>query len=201
MTMLPDKMQNPDMEARSYRDWHIPFAQGNITLREGLSSLNKLGADDEEIPLIIRLVENPQGLKIFPGCVSLKQHDCIHLILGRGLLPKDEAFVIGFTMGSTKQMSTWDEKAFSWISNHLYPDIYRFDREDTQVFQDAVRLAAISHCQPLDKVDFEPLLDNRLSDIRHQLGIEEILLEAYFSIEKSRYPLAKECQRLISEAH
>lgn len=189
------------MEARSYRDWYIPFAAENITLREGLESLNHLGAEDEEIPLIIRLIENPQGLKIFPGCVSLKQHDCIHLVLGRGLLPKDEAFVIGFTMGSTKQMSTWDEKAFSWISNHLYPEIYRFDKEDTEVFQDAVRLAAISHCQPLDKIDFETMLDMTLAAIRKKLGIEKVLIGAYFSIEKSRYPYARESQRLLDEQH
>ena len=64
---------------------------------------SKLEAED--VPLIIKLVENPKyDIGLFAGNVSLYNHDCIHLLLGRGLRVKDEAFVIGFTMGSTKKM-------------------------------------------------------------------------------------------------
>jgi hypothetical protein len=35
----------------------------------------------------------------------LEGHDCMHVILGRGLLNQDEAFVIGFTMGSARKIT------------------------------------------------------------------------------------------------
>ena len=58
----------------------------------------------ENVPLIIKLVENPKyDIGLFPGNISLYNHDCIHLLLGRGLRVKDEVFVIGFTMGRTKK--------------------------------------------------------------------------------------------------
>ncbi len=116
--------------AKNYRDWVVPFDYDQISLEQGLASLAKLGAPEEDIPLIVRLFENPKGLGLLSGSVNLHQHDCIHLILGRGLLPKDEAFVIGFTMGSTKRLSIWEEKFFSWINHHFYPEVYRFSEED-----------------------------------------------------------------------
>lgn len=186
---------------KSYRDWHIPWVRGDITLREGLDYLATLAARADEIPLLIKLIENPRykipGVTLFHGAVELPQHDCIHLVLGRGLLPKDEAFVIGFTMGSTGAVNTVEETLFCKIARHLYPRIYRFDHEDEQIFQDAVKLGAISRCTPLDNADFQPLLDIPLSDARAALGIESELIEAYYHIEKKRFPAAKASQRLI----
>lgn len=186
---------------KSYRDWHIPWSRGDITLREGLGYLDTLAARADEIPLLIKLIENPRykvpGVTLFHGSVELRQHDCIHLLLGRGLLPKDEAFVIGFTMGSTGVVNTVEETLFCKIARHLYPRIYRFDHEDEQIFRDAVKLGAISRCEPLDNTDFHPLLDTSLCDARTQLGIEHELIEAYYHVEKKRFPAAKACQRLI----
>ena len=56
------------------------------------------------MPLIIKLVENPnyKTSKLFGGAVDLFTHDCIHVLLGRGLLPKDEAFVIGVLWGQAE---------------------------------------------------------------------------------------------------
>jgi hypothetical protein len=184
-------------EVKSYRDWFVPFDFDQISLRQGLASLAKLGAPAEEIPFIVRLFENPEGLSLLPGSVDLHQHDCIHLILGRGLLPKDEAFIIGFTMGSTKQMSSWEEKLFSWISRYIYPEVYRFNNEDLQVFKDALHLAQISHCKAFDKFDFDQYLDCSLQEIRSQLHLESELIHTYYQLEKSRYPHAKESQRLL----
>lgn len=186
-----------DTAISSYRKWFIPFEHDYITLREGLESLSKLGAPEEEIPFIVRLLENPKGLGLLPGSVDLHQHDCIHLILGRGLLPKDEAFVIGFTMGSTKCISTWEERIFSWISHNVYPDVYRFSTEDLEIFKDAIHLAQISHCRPFDEINFDLYLDKPLRFTRKELGLETELLKSYYQLEKQRYPNAKECQRLL----
>lgn len=188
-------------QVKSYRDWHIPWQWGEVTLREGLDSLARLAAAPQEIPLLVRLVENPRykipGITLFHGAVELKQHDCIHLLLGRGLLSKDEAFVIGFTMGSTDAVSTVEETLFCKITKHLYPRIYKFDDEDIQIFRDAVKLGAISCCEPLDSADFRPWLDRPLRETREALGIESELIEAYYKVEKRRFSNAKASQRLI----
>lgn len=185
----------------SYEDWHIPFRKDEISLREAHEFLQLVGAGQQEIPLMIQLVENPRyrmpGITLFHGAVDLRQHDFIHLVLGRGLLPKDEAFAIGFTMGSTNKVSTSEEALFSWISQRLYPEVYKFHDDEIKVFKDAVKLASISECLPLDEVDFAPLLDRSLAEVRREIGLEYDLLLAYFAIEKRRFPDARESQRLL----
>jgi len=63
----------------SYKDWHIPFSNDAMTLREAQASLSSLGAKQESIPLMVQLVENPRfdmpGFDIFHGAVDLKTHD------------------------------------------------------------------------------------------------------------------------------
>ncbi len=185
-----------------WEDWHIPWSRDDVTLREALSSLSPVAASQQEIPLLVQLIENPRyripGITLFHGAVELKQHDCIHILLGRGLLAKDEAFVIGFTMGSTGVVSTVEESLFSKIAKYLYPRIYKFDDEDVQIFRDAVKLGAISCCEPLDVTDFTPYLDVPLAEARAALGIESELIEAYYKVEKRRFPDSVASQRLTN---
>jgi hypothetical protein len=186
----------------SYKDWHIPFSNDAMTLREAHASLSSLGAKQESIPLMIQLVENPRfdipGFDIFHGAVDLKTHDYIHLILGRGLLDKDEAFTIGFTMGSTDKVSTLEEALYALASKHLYPKVYQFDDEAIRIFKDAVRLGFISDCLPLNQVNYEKYLDCSLKNIRQEIQLEGDLILAYYRIEKKRYPNSKASQRLLA---
>ncbi len=186
----------------SYKEWHIPFSQDSITLREAHASLSSLGAKQQSIPLMIQLVENPRfdipGFDIFHGAVDLKTHDYIHLILGRGLLAKDEAFTIGFTMGSTDKVSTLEETLYALASKHLYPKVYQFDDEDIRIFKDGVRLGFISDCIPLNQIDYEKYLDCSLKNIRQEIRLESDLILAYYRIEKKRYPNSKASQRLLA---
>lgn len=185
----------------SYRDWYIPYLQDDITLRQAQQSMSNVRAEEEEIPLMVQLVENPKfqipGFRLFHGAVDLQQHDFIHIVLGRGLLEKDEAFTIGFTMGTTNKVSTTEEKLYSIIAQHLYPKVYKFDKDDIEVFGNAVRLGYISGCVALDEFDFTPCLDMTLREVRGKLGIEKDLMLAYYNIEKKRYPGASDCQRLL----
>lgn len=185
----------------SYRDWHLPLRHDRITLRDALADMQRVGAQQGEVPLMVQLVENPRyripGVTIFHGAVDLRQHDCIHLALGRGLLPMDEAFTIGFTMGSTQQVSTLEEELFALISKHLYPPFYQFGDDDLRVFRDAVRLGFISGCQPLDEVDFDQYLDLTLAEMRQRIGLEADLLLAYYAIERRRYPESLASRRLL----
>lgn len=185
----------------SYRDWHLPLRRDQLTLRAALADMQRVSAEQGEVPLMVQLVENPRyripGLTIFHGAVDLHQHDCIHLILGRGLLPMDEAFTIGFTMGSTQRVSTLEKQLFALISKHLYPPFYQFGDDDLRVFRDAVRLGHISGCQPLDEVEFDRYLDTTLAEARQRIGLEVDLLQAYYAIERRRYPENPASGRLL----
>ncbi len=179
-----------------YADWHIPLSRGTMTLAEAAADLARVGAAPEDIPLMVRLAENPR-YNLFHGAVDLRTHDYIHAILGRGLLAKDEAFVIGFTMGSTNRLSATEEKLFTLVAERLYPGIFRFSREDVRVFRDAVRLAFICETPALSQVDYDRYMHVPLGDIRSQLRIDEPLLRAYYAIEKQRYPDSPESRRLL----
>ena len=189
-------------DAINWQDWHIPFSRDQITLREAKANLSAVGAKQEEIPLMIQLVENPRydipGFDFFHGAVDLATHDAIHILLGRGLLPKDEAFVIGFTMGSTDQVTTLEEYLYALFSKHLYPKVYQFQDEEIRIFKDATKLGFISNVRPLDKIDYEKYLDWKLRDIRQDNGLESDLLLAYFRIEQKRYPESQASQRLLA---
>ena len=185
----------------SWKDWHVPIDCQTVSLRQALTSAEHIAADPREIPFIVRLCENP-AYEIpgfgFDGAVDLYDHDCIHTLLGRGLLSKDEAFVIGFTMGSTNRVSTTQERLYEWASRYLYPKPYNFSKNDIHVFKDAVRLGFVSDCEPLNKIDFRPMMDVALADAREQVGLEVDLLKAYYRIESRRYPKSKASQRLLA---
>ncbi|NOZ55131.1 MAG: hypothetical protein GXP08_18660 [Gammaproteobacteria bacterium] len=188
----------------SYKQWYIPYARDDLTLRQAHHSMSFVRAEQVEIPLMVQLVENPKyqmpGFRVFHGAVDLLQHDYIHITLGRGLLEKDEAFTIGFTMGSTKKVTTTEEKLYALIARYLYPKVYQFAGQDMEIFRNAVHLGYISGCAPLDEFDFTPYLDASLRDLRAALGLESELLLAYYGIEKSRYPDSPESQRLVEDA-
>jgi len=180
--------------------WHIPLERDGLTLREALRQMHQSGDWQEDIPLLVQLVENPRfqppGLSLFHGAVDLYAHDCIHLILGRGMMPKDEAFVIGFTMGSTNRVSTMEEKLYTFIAGNIYPGSYRFSEDDVQIFRDGLHLGMLSRCQPLDTIDWHSLERQTLRTARQHINLEVGLLLAYYAEEKTRYPDAVESQRL-----
>ncbi|MCI0536236.1 MAG: hypothetical protein L0Z50_13500, partial [Verrucomicrobiales bacterium] len=159
------------------------------------------GARQEDIPLMVQLVENPRfdipGFDLFHGAVDLPTHDYIHILLGRGLLAEDEAFVIGFTMGSTNRVTTLEENLYALISRYFYPKVYQFNDEAIRIFKDATKLGYISDCQPLDQVRYDQYLDLTLRDVRVALGLESDLLLAYYRIEQRRNPAAKASRRLL----
>lgn len=69
-----------------YRDWYIPLKQFDISLRQARDSMASIRADQDEIPLMVQIIENPKfkipGVRLFHGAVDLAQHDYIHIVLG-----------------------------------------------------------------------------------------------------------------------
>jgi len=186
---------------KKWRDWHIPLSQERATLSEALANLQALGAKQAEIPLMVQLVENPNfdlpGGDLFHGRVDLQTHDIIHILLGRGLLMNDEAFAIGFTMGSTNRVTTTEELLYTLISKYVYPNVYQFDDAAVRIFRDATKLGYISDCTPLNQIDFEPLMGEPLDRVREVIGLEPELLRAYYEIEKRRCSNNSASQRLL----
>lgn len=186
-----------------FRTWHLPLAHDQLTLEQALDSMAQVGENPQAVPLMVQLVENPRyrvpGIDLFHGRVELQQHDAIHVLLGRGLLNKDEGFTIGFTMGSSRKVSTVEEELFVTIASNLYPEPYRFNADDIAVFRDALRLAYIMDCKSLENIDFRALTKFKLDDIRSRLGINIPLLRDYYALEKARYPECPASRRLLDK--
>ncbi len=185
----------------SWREWCVTLDHEDITARDVLASMEALSNTDIETPLIVQLIENPKfdipGIELFNGSVDITAHDFIHALLGRGLLPKDEAFVIGFTMGSTNRVTTLEQRMYSLVSKYFYPGPYKFDDADLVVFKKAAHLGYVSNCMALNQVDYESLLDLPLKEARQKVGIEVDLIKAYYRMEEQMYPDCVECQRLF----
>ena len=188
--------------AVAYEDWHIPLSDDTRTLGDAFDSLRAVGLRQDQVPFIVQLLENPRfdvpGIEILPGATDIETHDYIHIVLGRGLLPMDEAFVFRFTMGSTNRMSASEEALYVFFTRYVYPKTYRFGDHEIAVFRDAVRLGFISDCVSLADVNYAELRHRALGSVRRQLGIETPLLRAYFEIEQIRYPDSASSLRLLS---
>ncbi len=183
------------------RKWHPRLDDDRRLLRDVYAEIKAIGLEPEEVPWIVRVIEEPEydlpGVDFFPGHCSLDVHDHIHILLGRGLLPRDEAFVLCFTMGSTNRLNAFTQALYVGCARFLFPEGYRFSAEDVRVFRDAARLGHLSGCLPLNTVDFGRLQDLTIAEARERVGLERDLLEAYFRIEQRRYPGAPESERLL----
>jgi len=180
------------------KEWHIPiFSKKQWTLEKGLKSMDTFKLEEKGIPLIIRFVENPKyDIGLFAGNVSLFTHDCIHLLLGRGLEVKDEAFVIGFTMGSTKKMRRWRRNLYMFCTKYLFPEGYIFGEEERFVFNLGVKVGSACTVD-LSEVNFNEYRGDILAEIRRKLHIDIPLLRSCYEIEKKIFRSSPESQRLL----
>jgi hypothetical protein len=175
-----------------WKKWVINLSEEDMTVREALEFQMKAGsADQVNIPLIVKLIENPRYnipyITIFDGAVNLYEHDIIHVLLGRGMLQKDEAFIIGFTMGSSNKMSTLQKRFYTLIAKFLYPKYYKFNCEDVEVFKKGAHLGYVSDCTPLNEVNYKELMDLTIKEAREKVGLDVDLLKAYYKSEKLKY--------------
>lgn len=184
-----------------YKEWHLPLSEGDITVGDALSSLSIHTATSPKIPWIVRLCENPKynwiNNDIFPGAVDIDVHDIIHVLLGRGLMPKDEAFVIGYTMGSTQRMTNWRKLLFMGISSFIYPSPYRFDNECERVFEWGMRCGELCKVD-LSKICAEDIIDKPINLVRNIYGINVDMLNRQYTKEATEYPFSVESVRSAS---
>ncbi len=174
----------------SYRSWHIPLSEDRVKLNEAVYDMHAMSWNNLSLPLILKLGEMPDTDRFFKP-LTLMERDCLHILLGRGMLAKDEAFVCGFLMGSTGNVRFSEEKLLSLMSNYLS------NPDDLEVFSDGVLLGMSSHCKALDQIDFRRYMTETLSAVRLKLGINTGLLAAYYETEAEKYGYAMESRRLV----
>lgn len=179
-------------------DWIVRITSKKRKLKHALKSMEHFKLKQKDVPFIIRFFENPKyNIGLFPGAVPLLTHDCIHIILGRGVLPKDEAFVIGYTMGSTNKIGKFREWLFLFCAKYLYPEGYKFLEEERHVFKTAMSLSSLTdNVKDLSKVNFLKYMDWTLEDIRRDLGISSHVLRIVYILESRHFPNAPESKRL-----
>jgi hypothetical protein len=166
------------------------------TLRAVLATLPASRPD--EIDSLVRLVENPASPYALPGAVALDRHDCIHVLLGRGLLGPDEAFVVGYTMGAASPSIDRELlETFKLIAKRLYPRHYRMTEADLFVFDLGYQLGARSTVR-IDTVELEQQLDERVDVLRARAGVDVSALRAVYGAERALFPGSIASARLLT---
>lgn len=154
------------------------------------------GFPPDAIAFIVRLFENPESPVAFPGAASLEAHDCLHILLGRGLLAQDEAFVIGFSMGTAKRIWSSEVWLFKQIARRLYPDIYRLSTRDLKAFDVGFGYGTRHGLRNIGAAPFHAHWETPLGALRRLLGIDVPALRAAYRLEQLLIPDSEESRRL-----
>jgi hypothetical protein len=183
-----------DARARSWRDWFPGLDNDDRTLREVLAELP--AAPPTAIPWVVRLFENPRGWLRLHGAVDLADHDMIHVLLGRGLLAQDEAFVIGYTMGSTKKVSWVERLVFKAVVSGVYPKPYRIPWPTLAAYDLGLEAGRRSAAANLHLALGPQWLDRPLGEARRALGIDTAALRESYARERVMLPETTASRRL-----
>jgi hypothetical protein len=178
----------------AWRHWSPGLDNHELTLGEVYRTLP--GFPPEAINFIVRLFENPASPVAFPGAATLEAHDCLHILLGRGLLAQDEAFVIGFSMGTAKRIWSSEVWLFKQIARRLYPDIYKLSARDLKAFDIGFGYGAKHGLRNIAHAPFQAHWDMKLGALRRLLGIDVPALRAAYRLEQRLIPDSIESRRL-----
>lgn len=181
----------------SWKEWTPNLHNDHLTMAEVQGTLP--GNEAMEIHWLVRLLENPKSKFALSGAIELCNHDCIHILLGRGLLAQDEAFVIGFTMGAASKVRFWERSLFRFAARFLYPKIYRLNKQQLRIFDLAFYFARRSACRDVHLYDFKANEHLTLGQIRRHLRIDVRALTEIFRTEQSMLPGTKCSKRLDTQ--
>ena len=151
--------------------WHsYPENLDSFPLQKAYESLE--GDPPSKIPFIIWLLENPDSPVALPGCINLYGHDCIHLLLRQGFTSKNEAYVVGFTMGNDVRTNQFHLMIFKFVARALYPEKYRIDASEIEYFERGFELGRKIHVKNLNRFPFSQWQAKTLQDIRIEIGLD-----------------------------
>lgn len=195
--LLEDEPLDPPAAMPSSTDWRhwVPGLDNDrMTLAEVRATLPGNKAND--IDLMVKLIENPRSPYAITGAISLPNHDCVHILLGRGLLSQDEAFVIGYTMGTAgPRIAPEEVKLFKLLSSHLYPDIYRFSGRDLIAYDLGFALGQKAP-RPVYEFDFMRNTQRTMGELRALFSLDVAELRRIYRRERRRIPGTEASERL-----
>ncbi len=120
-------------EQSAQNDWNPELVNDEQLLSDALNRLP--GFSQDQISPLVQLFENPKSRFSLSGAMDLFNHDCLHILLGRGLQSHDECFVIGVAMGNDENLKPCHEKFWKFCAQYLYPGVFRVhDRQTLKYF-------------------------------------------------------------------
>ena len=181
-------------EPIKWSDWNPAAFPDSLTIQEILSSMPQ--SPVEGIPRIIQLFENPSSPYSLCGPTDLKTHDIIHILLGRGLLQQDEAFVIGYSMGNASNASALDRMWFLQVATKKYPKPFTFSSEDARIFNLAFDFGMDSDLRNINSLNALEFLGLSLADARKKVALSKKTLADFYKREVSAVGPTKVSARL-----
>ena len=133
---------------------------------------NSTYKEPSTIHWFVWLLENPKSPISLTGAIDLYNHDIIHILLDRGMLNRDEAMVIGFTMGNSETTSSRVRWLFEFCARYLYPISYRFNEYDLLEFERGFAYGYTRSRRNIHLAKFDVKRD--VAEIRKEWGIELI---------------------------
>jgi len=177
-----------------WKHWNPGLDNGHLTLGEVYKTLPT--HEFNSYPIIVRALENPKSPIALHGSCTLLQHDLIHVLLGRGLFVQDEAFVIGYTMGTSQGIGGFEKEFFKFCAHHFYPKQYKFKKDDLVVYEMGF-IAGKRNPNELYKIELHRHLNKTLDELRTTFNIDVPLLRKLYSVERHMIP-TKASQRMFA---
>jgi hypothetical protein len=169
-------------EQLNFREITPKIDIGKLRLKEACEqfSIDK----DADLPIWIWLLESPESPIALPGSLDLYGHDCIHLLLNRGISAYDEAFVIGFTMGNSDKVEPHHIAIIKTFSRFLYPNPFKFNLSHLQVFDLGFKYGQRMRCKNIHKENFDVYKSWTIQDLRMRYGISLSELQTLWMAEE-----------------
>lgn len=180
------RLRESHVHTEAWWEWYPGLENDNETLGEVFATLP--AAPPDAIPPLVRLLENPTSWCHLRGAVDLETHDLIHILLGRGLLDQDEAFVLGFTMGTTKNLLWIERTLFKLAVSRLYPEPYRIPRLLLPAYELGVEAGRLMGVRKIYRQPLTSFKTYALGALRRKLEIDVERLRVFYRREQSLLP-------------
>ncbi len=181
-------------ETELWLAWYPGIDNGQLTVDEVIESMPKAPAS--KIPWIVKLFENPTSWLRFRGAVDLEDHDVMHVLLGRGLQDQDEAFVLGFAMGTAKKISLFQYWVFKLILAKVYPEPYRIPGFLQPAFDLGFQCGKQTGKRNLYRQQLKQFRNLPLEQARREAGIDMGVVKQFYEQEQQAIPFTIASLRL-----
>lgn len=120
------------LDFSSQRVLRQPTQNKQLSLQEAYQAFNQPEAEAK--PFRVWLLESSRSPIGLPGSTLRFNRDCFHILLNRSTALEDEAYVLGFMMGTAPQMGPMRLRIYKFLAQWLYPESYQFSSETLQAF-------------------------------------------------------------------